>query len=249
MNTFVAQEEINRVGATARPLSRNWFDWKLWLQWAFANVAGEVLGLGLAGVVATVVVLTVGEPETTFVALMMAGATTLCHRSGAVGVGECGGVGGRDAVGIHRRRGIHNRRIGAEHNLDSGRDCRRRRSFCRRDPRRGAAVAAATAAVNSLSRIAYAHPLGQNWNGRREPILNSLEKNGFHYLADIVWNFAQILFILFQQNRAANGCAVRGRILLFRAANRPRRDGIVIQAPPISNCLASRFFLRSDNFD
>jgi hypothetical protein len=73
MNTFVTQEEISGVEATLRPQSRNWWDWNLWLQWTLANVAGEVLGLGLAGVVAIVMVLTTGEPETAFVTLMMAG--------------------------------------------------------------------------------------------------------------------------------------------------------------------------------
>jgi hypothetical protein len=73
MNTFLAQEEISRVEAPARPQSRNWWDWNLWLQWALANVVGEVLGLGLAGVVAIVMVLTIGEPETALAALMMAG--------------------------------------------------------------------------------------------------------------------------------------------------------------------------------
>jgi hypothetical protein len=53
--------------------TRNWWDWKLWLQWTFANVAGEVLGLGLAAAVATAMVLTIGEPETAIIALMMAG--------------------------------------------------------------------------------------------------------------------------------------------------------------------------------
>jgi len=72
MNTFVAQGDISRVDATARRSSRNWLDWTLWLQWALANIAGEVLGLGLAGAVATVMVLTVGEPKSAFVALLMA---------------------------------------------------------------------------------------------------------------------------------------------------------------------------------
>ncbi len=74
MNTFVAQEKISKVEATAHPPSRNWWDWKLWLQWTFANVVGEVLGLGLAGAIAVVMVLTIGEPETAIIALMMAGA-------------------------------------------------------------------------------------------------------------------------------------------------------------------------------
>jgi hypothetical protein len=73
MNTFVTQEEISRVEATPRPQSRNWWDWKLWMQWTLANVVGEVLGLGLAGAVAIAMVLTIGGPETTLVALMMAG--------------------------------------------------------------------------------------------------------------------------------------------------------------------------------
>lgn len=73
MNTFVTQEEISGVEATLRPQARNWWDWNLWLQWTLANVAGEVLGLGLAGVVAIVMVLTTGEPETALVTLMMAG--------------------------------------------------------------------------------------------------------------------------------------------------------------------------------
>jgi hypothetical protein len=74
MNTFMAQEEISRVEAPACPPSRNWWDLNLWLQWVIANVMGEVLGLGLAGVVATTMVLTIGEPGTALVALMMAGA-------------------------------------------------------------------------------------------------------------------------------------------------------------------------------
>jgi hypothetical protein len=73
MNTFVTQEEISGVEATLRQQSRNWWDWNLWLQWTLANVAGEVLGLGLAGAVAIVMFLTVGEPETALVALKMAG--------------------------------------------------------------------------------------------------------------------------------------------------------------------------------
>ena len=73
MNTFVTREEISRVEATRRPQSRNWWDWKLWLQWTLANVVGEVLGLGLAGAVAIAMVLTIGEPGTAPVALMMAG--------------------------------------------------------------------------------------------------------------------------------------------------------------------------------
>ena len=51
MNTFVAEEKISRVEATGRPPWRNRWDWNLWLQWTFANVAGEVLGLGLAAAV------------------------------------------------------------------------------------------------------------------------------------------------------------------------------------------------------
>jgi hypothetical protein len=73
MNTFVTQEEISGVEAPARPQSRNWWEWNLWLRWALANIVGEVLGLGLAGVVAIVMVLTTGEPETALAALMMAG--------------------------------------------------------------------------------------------------------------------------------------------------------------------------------
>jgi hypothetical protein len=73
MNTFMTQEEISGVEATPRPQSRNWWDWNLWLRWVIANVAGEVLGLGLAGSVAIVMVLTIGEPETAPVALTMAG--------------------------------------------------------------------------------------------------------------------------------------------------------------------------------
>jgi hypothetical protein len=73
MNTSVMREEISRVEATPRPQSRNWWDWNLWLQWVIANVAGEVLGLGLAGAVAAVMVLTIGEPETTLIAFVMAG--------------------------------------------------------------------------------------------------------------------------------------------------------------------------------
>ena len=73
MNTLATREEISRVETTPCPHSRKWWDWKLWLQWALANVVGEVLGLGLAGTVAIVLVLTIGEPETTFVVLMMAG--------------------------------------------------------------------------------------------------------------------------------------------------------------------------------
>src|SRR5262245_36821591 len=73
MNTFFTQEEISSVETTPSPHSRKWWDWKLWLQWALANVVGEVLGLGLAGTVAIVLVLTIGEPETALVALMMAG--------------------------------------------------------------------------------------------------------------------------------------------------------------------------------
>jgi hypothetical protein len=73
MNTFVAQETISRAEATARPPSRNWWDWELWLRWTFANVAGEVLGLGLVGAIAVVMVLTIGDPETALVALTMAG--------------------------------------------------------------------------------------------------------------------------------------------------------------------------------
>ena len=73
MNTFVAEEKISRGEVTARPPARSWWDWKLWLQWTFANVAGEVLGLGLAAAVATAMVLTIGEPETGLVALTMAG--------------------------------------------------------------------------------------------------------------------------------------------------------------------------------
>jgi hypothetical protein len=72
MNTFAAQEELSEVEPTLRPQSRNWWDWNLWLQWTLANVAGEVLGLGLAGVVAIVMVLTTVEPETALVTLMMA---------------------------------------------------------------------------------------------------------------------------------------------------------------------------------
>jgi hypothetical protein len=68
----VTQEEVSGVEATLRPQSRNWWGWKLWLRWALANVAGEVLGLGLAGVVAIVMVLTIGEPGTALVTLMMA---------------------------------------------------------------------------------------------------------------------------------------------------------------------------------
>jgi hypothetical protein len=63
MNTFVRREEISGIEPTARPLSRNWWNWKLWLQWVMANVTGEVLGLGLVGAVATAMVLTIGEPE------------------------------------------------------------------------------------------------------------------------------------------------------------------------------------------
>jgi hypothetical protein len=73
MNTFVAQDEISRVEAPACPPSRNWWDLKLWLQWMIANVAGEVLGLGLAGVVAITMVLIIGEPENALVTVMMAG--------------------------------------------------------------------------------------------------------------------------------------------------------------------------------
>lgn len=73
MNTLVTQEEISEVEATPRPQSRNWWDWNLWLQWVIANVASEVLGLGLVAVVATAMVLTIGEPETALVALTMAG--------------------------------------------------------------------------------------------------------------------------------------------------------------------------------
>jgi hypothetical protein len=73
MNTFVTQEEISGAVATLRPQSRNWWGWNMWLQWTLANVVGEVLGLGLAGVVAIVMVLTIGEPETVLAALMMAG--------------------------------------------------------------------------------------------------------------------------------------------------------------------------------
>lgn len=73
MKTFATQEEISRVEATMRPPSRTWWDWTLWLQWALANVAGEVLGLGLAGAVAITLVLTIGEPGTALVAVMMAG--------------------------------------------------------------------------------------------------------------------------------------------------------------------------------
>jgi len=69
----VMREEISEIEAKARPLSRSWWDWNLWLRWIIANVAGEVLGLGLAGAVATVMVLTIGEPETALVALVMAG--------------------------------------------------------------------------------------------------------------------------------------------------------------------------------
>ena len=73
MNTFVTQEEISGVEAPARPQSRNWWEWNLWLRWALANIVGEVLGLGLAGVIAIVMVLTIGEPESALVALLMAG--------------------------------------------------------------------------------------------------------------------------------------------------------------------------------
>ena len=73
MNMFVTREEISMVKSTAHPSSRNWWDWKLWLQWTLANAVGEVLGLGLAGAIAIVMVLTIGEPETSLVALMMAG--------------------------------------------------------------------------------------------------------------------------------------------------------------------------------
>jgi hypothetical protein len=78
MNTFVTQEEISQEeisqdGATLRSQSRNWWDWNLWLQWALANLVGEVLGLGLAGAIAIAMVLTIGEPETPLVAVMMAG--------------------------------------------------------------------------------------------------------------------------------------------------------------------------------
>ena len=72
MNAFVTQEEISRVEARARMPSRNWWDWKLWRQWVLANAVGEVLGLGLAGAVAMAMVVTIGEPETALVALMMA---------------------------------------------------------------------------------------------------------------------------------------------------------------------------------
>jgi hypothetical protein len=73
MSALVAQEKISRVKTTARPPSRNWWDWKLWLQWTLANVVGEVLGLGLVGAAATAMVLTIGEPDTAFVRVMMAG--------------------------------------------------------------------------------------------------------------------------------------------------------------------------------
>jgi hypothetical protein len=73
MNTFLTQEEISMVEAPARLQSRNWWDWNLWLQWALANVVGEVLGLGLAGAIAIVMFSNIGEPETALVALMMAG--------------------------------------------------------------------------------------------------------------------------------------------------------------------------------
>jgi hypothetical protein len=73
MNTSVRREEISGIEPTARPLSRNWWNWKLWLQWVMANVTGEVLGLGLVGAVATAMVLTIGEPEAAIVTLMMAG--------------------------------------------------------------------------------------------------------------------------------------------------------------------------------
>jgi UPF0716 family protein affecting phage T7 exclusion len=67
------REEISEIEAKARPPSQNWWDWKLWLQWVIANVAGEVLGLGLTGAVAIVMVLKIGEPETALVALTMSG--------------------------------------------------------------------------------------------------------------------------------------------------------------------------------
>ncbi len=82
----------------------------------------------------------------------MACAAPLCLRSVAVGVGECGGVGGRDAGGLHRRRRVAGRRIGAERSVDSSCDYCRRRSFRRRDSRRGAAVAVAPAAGRSEPR-------------------------------------------------------------------------------------------------
>jgi len=96
------------------------------VQWAHANVVGEVLGLGLAGAVATLMILTAGEPKTAFVALLMAAVMI------AAGT-------------LHRRGGVPGRRIGAEHSLNSSGDCRRRRSNCRRDPRPGSAVGASPA--------------------------------------------------------------------------------------------------------
>src|SRR5688572_15859940 len=82
----------------------------------------------------------------------MARFAPLCLRCVAVGVGERGGVGGWDADGLHRRRGVAGRLIGAEDSVDSSYDYCRRRSFCRRDSRRGAAVAAAPTAGRSEPR-------------------------------------------------------------------------------------------------
>ena len=59
-------------------LSQSWWDWNLWRQWVLANLVGEVVGLGLAGAVGVGLALTVGEPKTVLVALLMGAAMIAC---------------------------------------------------------------------------------------------------------------------------------------------------------------------------
>jgi len=64
------------------------------------------------------------------------------------------------------------------------------------------------------------HPLRQAWDSRRERIFNSLDEDKSHLRANIVRKLAQIFFILFRQNHAANAGAARGQDLLLHAADR-----------------------------
>jgi hypothetical protein len=72
----------------------------LWLQWVLANAVGDVVGLGLAGAVGVGLALTVGEPKTIRVALMMA-ATIIV-------IGTCeGGIVGLAQWLVLRRHVYH----------------------------------------------------------------------------------------------------------------------------------------------
>ena len=84
MNSIAARKAMDIHDLASHRRHFRWWDWRFWLRWIVANAIGEILGLGLAAAVAIGMILTIGEPKSLAVAVMMAGVM--------IAAGACEGV-------------------------------------------------------------------------------------------------------------------------------------------------------------